>query len=101
MKRRGVTSPLQAQQICQFIAQPAIWQARLLLLKDVIQAHHRHRAVLPSFPPSLFYPAFSIPGSPRSSLQSVELLPHEIEKASPEKLEENKGRKRERGKKNT
>lgn len=84
MKHRGATSSRWAQQICQFISQPAIWQARLLLLKGIIQAQGcRHQSLLPSFSPSPFplhlllpppsiFRAFSI-RPPPSLFQSVEL----------------------------
>lgn len=78
MKRCGATSPLRAQQICQFISQLAIWQARLLLLKDVIQAHSRcHRTPLPSpLPFSLSSATFSLPLPPLSRfLHSISLSP--------------------------
>lgn len=82
---RGISAPSpREKKICQFISQPAIWQARLLLLKDIIQArgrHRRHRSPLPlpllsllSPPPSLpsFIPLFPF-HLPPCLLQSVEL----------------------------
>lgn len=65
MKHRGATSSRWAQQICQFISQPAIWQARLLLLKGIIQAQGcRHQSLLPSFSLSLSHFTFSFPLPP-------------------------------------